>query len=295
LPAGDKLTWHFTATNVHDFAWAADPEYEHAKISRPDGLTMHFFYLNNEQFKKNWADKLKIMDKVFDYINKHLGQYPYKSYAFIQGGDGGMEYPMATMLSGHAGIGTFIHELVHAWYYGLLGTNESLYAWMDEGFTEYFTEEIENWLRKEKIIGGTYVENPHQSANQNYIHFLQGNRAEPLNTHADHYQTSSGYGVSAYVGGHVYLSQLQYIIGKKVFDSAILRYFDTWKFKHPNSNDFLRIMEKTSGLELDWFNEYFINTTKLIDYGIRTVERPNRQETKIILERLDLMPMPVDL
>ncbi len=295
IPSSEKITWHFSAKNVHDFAWAADPDYRHVKLERKDGLMLHFFYLDDEKFGKHWASMPPIMDRVFDYINTHLGQYPYKSYAFIQGGDGGMEYPMATMLSGTAGVGTFIHELVHAWYYGILGTNESLHSWMDEGFTEYFTEEIENWLRTEKLIPGNPVDNPHSSSNLNYIMFSKSGEAEPLSTHADHFNTNRAYGVGAYVGGHVFLTQLDYIMGKKVFDKAILKYFDTWKFKHPNPNDFIRVMEKSSGLELDWFKEYFIYSTKSIDYGVASVERLNRHETKINLQRIGEMPMPIDL
>lgn len=292
---GDKLTWRWRAENVHDFAWSADPDYKHVVVERKDGLALHFLYQETEKNKKTWEAAPKQMDKAFDFINKTYGQYPYKSYAFLMAGDGGMEYPMATFLAGSAGIGTFVHELMHAWFYGMLGSNESLYPWMDEGFTEYATDEVLDFLKKEKLLDGAPNPLLHVDANESYVNYHNSGKEEPLSTHHDHYLSAFAANSSAYGKGHVFLTQLQYIMGKPTFDKAMLRYFDTWKFKHPNANDFLRIMEKSSGLELDWFKEYFVNSTKTIDYAVGKVEKANRKQTRIILENRSLMPMPLDL
>lgn len=292
---GDKLTWHWKAENVHDFAWTADPDYKHVTYKRKDGLVFHFLYQEKEETRKTWEAAPAQMDEAFNFVNEHFGQYPYKAYSFLEGGDGGMEYPMATLLVNGAGLGTFIHEAVHAWYYGLLGSNESLYAWMDEGFTEYVTAEVENHLMKKGMMGGKAVDNPHLDANVGMIRFNKAGREEPLSVHADHYANNAAYSVGAYVKGHVILHQLQYIMGKPVFDRAMLSYFNTWKFKHPNVNDFIRVMEKESGLELDWFKEYFVYTTKNIDYAVKSVEKASRKETKVVLEKKGLLPMPLDI
>jgi plastocyanin len=296
---GDKLTWRWTAENVHDFAWTADPEYKHTKLVRKDGLALHFLYQENDKTRDSWAELPAIMDKAFDFINTTYGQYPYKSYAFLQGGDGGMEYPMATFITGERRlaslVGVSVHELMHAWYYGMLGTNESLYSWMDEGFTEYASAEVENYLKIHQIMPGKPEENPHSSANSSLIGFNKTGMEEPLSIHADHFDTHSAYNMAAYNKGHVCLTQLNYILGKPVFDEAMLRYFHIWKFKHPNANDFFRIMEKESGLELDWFQEYFVNTTKTINYAVKAVEKANRRQTRIVLERKGAMPMPLDV
>ncbi|MEK7256451.1 MAG: M1 family metallopeptidase, partial [Bacteroidota bacterium] len=297
--SGEKLTWHWRAENVHDFAWTADPDYKHTTLERPDGLTLHFFYQENDKTRDNWAKLPEAMTRAFDFINKTYGQYPYKSYAFIQGGDGGMEYPMATLITGERSlsslIGVSVHELMHAWFYGMLGTNESLYSWMDEGFTEYATSEVENFLMKEKLMPGTPSTDPHVGNNSSYIGFAKSGQEEPLSIHHDHFTTNQAGGVAAYVKGHVALTELQYILGKPTFDKAMLRYFDTWKFKHPNANDFIRIMEKESGLELDWFKEYFVYTTHTMDYAVKSVEKLNRKQSKISLERFGKPPMPIDL
>lgn len=297
---GDKFTWQWKAENVHDFAWAADPDYTHTSLEREDGLVLHFLYQENDVTKENWEILPGVMDKAFDYINEHFGQYPYKSYAFIQGGDGGMEYPMCTLITGERStsslIGVSVHELMHAWFYGLLGNNESLYAWMDEGFTEYASEEVNNYLRKENLMPGKPKEDLHIGTNRAMIGFSKSGLEEPLSTHADHFNLNQAYGVAAYVKGHVFLTQMEYILGRPTFEKAMLRYFDTWKFKHPNPNDFIRVMEKESGLELDWFKEYFVYTTKTIDYGISAVEKANRKQTRITLgNAFGNMPMPLDV
>lgn len=293
---GDTFTWKWKAENVHDFSWSADPDYKHVKVERKDGITLHFLYdAKDAETLASWESMPKKMDRAFDFINENYGQYPYKSYSFLHAGDGGMEYPMATFLVGGAGVGTFIHELMHAWYYGMMGTNESLYPWMDEGFTEYTEEEVKNFLRKEKLISGDPVEDPHIGANNGFIRFVKTGNEEILTTHADHYLDRRAYGTASYTKGHVFLTQLQYILGKPTFDKAMLDYYNIWKYKHPNANDFLRVMERAGDVELDWFKEYFVGSTKTIDYAVESVKKKNRKETTISLKRVGDFPMPIDL
>jgi len=272
-PSGDKLKWHFKTPNVIDFCWAADRDYKHTRHMTEAGVMIHCFYQENENTETTWKMLPGIMDKALTFINKNYGEYPYKSYAFIQGGDGGMEYPLATLITGNRSLGSLVgvsvHEWMHSWYQMMLGTNESLYAWMDEGFTSYTSNEVMNHLASIGAIpGATPRENPHAGSYTGYTNFVKSGRAEPLTTHADHFNTNSAYSVASYVTGAVFLHQLEYIVGEETFDRGMLTYFDTWKFRHPNPNDFIRIMEKESGLELDWYREYWIGTTHMIDYSI---------------------------
>ena len=296
---GNKLTWHFKAPNVHDFMWAADPNYTHTSLKRPDGLTLNFFYIKNERTQDVWDALPKIMDKAFTYINRRYGQYPYQQYSFVQGGDGGMEYPMATLITGNRSLpslaGVSVHELMHSWYQMILGSNESLYPWMDEGFTDYATQDISNYLAGENLIPNrNKVENPFISTYAGYFRLVSSGDEEPMSTHADHYSTNYAYGSAAYGKGAIFMNQMEYVIGKPALDKALLLYFNTWKFKHPNPNDVIRIMEKVSGLELDWYKEYWVNTTHYIDYGVDAIDSDGK-ETKITLKRLGKMPMPVDV
>lgn len=294
-----KLSWRFQATNVHDFAWAADPDYVHVQQRSDDGTLMRFFYQVNDQTKA-WKELPRIMAKAFKFIEQTYGKYPYSQYAFIQGGDGGMEYPMATLVTGNRSlpslVGVCVHELMHAWYYGVLGTNEGLYAWMDEGFTSYASEIVVNYLKSEGLMGEMKPDPaPFAGEMNSLIQFSQGTMGEPLSIHADHFNSSTAYGVGAYTKGMLFLHQLHYITGKEAFDKGMLDYFRIWKFRHPNPNDFIRVMEKNARLELDWYKEYMVNTTDLPDYQIAAVEKGKGKQTQVHLRRNGRMPMPVDL
>ncbi len=289
-----KQTWHFKAENVHDFVWAADPDYKQIVYKAHDGTILRFFFQPGEKTTANWEKLPAIIDESFRFINEKYGKYPFPEYSVIQGGDGGMEYPMATLITGERSmislVGVTIHELMHSWYQMVLGTNESLYHWMDEGFTSYASSEVMNHLKLKKLIPGEYEKNPHSQVVRGYINFALSGKEEALITHADHFQTNTAYGVASYTKGETFLEQLRYIIDEKAFDKGMLNYFDTWKFKHPNPNDFIRIMEKASGLELDWFKEYFVNSTQTIDYAI-----DDARGKAIYLKRIGNMPMPLDI
>ncbi len=293
-----KITWKWKAENVHDFVWAADRDYiVESKMSKA-GTNMFFVYQPGEKTTENWQRLPIVMDEALTYMNNRYGKYPYPVYSFIQGGDGGMEYPMATLITGERSmnslVGVSVHEWMHSWYQMVLGTNEALYSWMDEGFTSFGTAETMNHLRTQKLITGTPVENPHTRSVAGLLRFHSSGRSEPLSTHSDHFITNGAYGQAAYTKGQVALVQLRYIMGDKVFYPAMRRYFNTWKFKHPNANDFIRIMEKSSGLELDWFKEYFVSTIFYPDYAIESVEGQD-DETVVTLTKIGQFPMPLDV
>lgn len=295
----EKVLWHFRAEHVHDFVWAADPGYTHTRFIRKDSTVLHFFFKETPSNRDAWSKLPAIMDRAFDFVNTRFGQYPYKTYAFIQGGDGGMEYPMATLITGnrplYSLVGVAVHELMHSWYQSVLATNESLYAWMDEGFANYTAALTMQELRKQNLI-------PHMPGNVNgfeddyrsYFRNVRLGIEEPMSTHADHFVTNTAYFHSAYPKGCVFLAQLEYIIGSKAMQNVLLKYFNSWKFRHPGPLDFLRIAEKESGMILDWYYEYWILSTKTIDYGIKDVQ-VKRDGTRITLHRIGIMPMPIEV
>jgi hypothetical protein len=282
-PAGNKLTWHFTAPNVHDFMWAADPEFIHKTRKVKDSLTLHLLYKPTNVPAVQWEKILDDAQKALPFIEKTFGAYPYKHYSFIHGGDGGMEYPMATLL---ITPGAWLHEWLHAWYYGMLGTNESIYSWMDEGFTSYADERVSAFL--ENNTGFAY-----KGSYDGYYNYVKSGKEEALTTHSDHFNTNYAFGQSSYSKGAVFMEQLGYIMGAETRDKFLLRYYNQWRFKHPDVNDMLRVAEKTSGMELDWYKEYFVNTARTIDYSVDSLWEEGGK-TKIRLRRLGMMPMPVD-
>ncbi len=294
-----KKSWRFLAENVHDFAWAADRDYTVVSKRAYNGTMMYFVYQPGERTNENWEKLPDIMDAALEFMNGRFGEYPYPVYNFVQGGDGGMEYPMLTLITGFRKLGSLVgvsvHEWMHSWYQMVLGTNESLYAWMDEGFTSFGSTETMNHLRQiGKLGGATATANPFEGTYNGYISFAATGLDEPLSTHADHFNSNRAYGVGSYTKGSIFLRQLEYIMGEENFASGLHRYFHTWKFKHPNPNDFIRVMEKESSLELDWYKEYWINSTSHPDYAVYDVEQEG-DEYKVILVNEGSMPMPLDV
>lgn len=289
--SGD-LTWHFIAKNVIDFAWAADPDYAHDRVKVPNGPELHFFYQKGDKTTSNWKKLQEYAVKFFEFMNKTFGKYPYESYSIIQGGDGGMEYPMCTLILGEGSlqglVGLFAHEAAHSWYQAVLANNEALYPWLDEGFTDFARQEAmaEMFDVSKSVL--------HQTSYNSYFNLIARGLQEPISQHADHYNTNAAYKVAAYSMGTVFLEQLKYIVGHENFYKGMRRYYETWKFKHPEPNDFIRIMEKVSRLKLQWYLRYWVNTTKKIDYGVKNIIE-NSGNTFVVLERVGDFPMPVDL
>ena len=290
-----KRTWHFAGNNVHDFVWAADPNYDHL-VRKVGNTTLHVIYKSVDTLQKAWHTVADAAVIVLPYMQKRFGAYPYLQYSFIQGGDGGMEYPMATLIKGPS-LGTVFHEWMHSWYQMMLGTNESLYPWMDEGFTSYAEGEVMAYYNKVKQIKPKNNDDMpvnHGRAYNGYFALVKSNLQEPLTTHADHYNNNFAYGINAYSKGAIFLEQLGYIVGDSVRDKILLEYYRLWRFKHPNDDDFIKVAEDVSGLKLDWYKEYWINTLKTVDYGIDSLWEENGA-SKIRLKRVGEMPMPIDL
>ncbi len=291
-----KRTWHFIGNNVHDFVWAADPNYEHI-VRKQDGVILNVVYKKVDSLEKKWQTVADAAVTVLPYMEKRFGKYPYPQYSFIQGGDGGMEYPMATLLRG-PGLGGVFHEWMHSWYQMMLGTNESLYPWMDEGFTSYAEAEVMAYYDKAINIEPTERQKAlplnHAGAYNGYYFLMKQKLEEPLTTHSDHYNTNLAYEINAYSKGEMFLEQLGYIVSDSVRDKILLEYYKLWRFKHPNASDFMKVAQDVSGIQLDWYKEYWISTTKSIDYSIDSLWGENGV-SKIRLRRIGQMPMPIDL
>jgi uncharacterized cupredoxin-like copper-binding protein len=286
------LTWHFYAPNVHDFTWAADKNFQHDVVKGSSGVNLHFLYKNNPKIIDNWKALQPLMIKVMDFYNNKVGNYPYKQYSFIQGGDGGMEYPMCTLMLGNGKLegllGIATHELGHSWFQNILASNESKHSWMDEGFTSY----IEDLVLHE--IAATKTENLFESAYKLYFQLVKSGKEQPLTTHADRYNENFAYSISSYFKGEIFLAQLEYVIGKDNVAKTLKKYFDEFKFKHPTPNDIKRTAERVSGANLDWYLTDWTETTNTIDYGIQEVKEMENK-TVITLKRIGLIPMPIDV
>ena len=290
----DKISWRFIAPNVHDFSWAADSLFTHDYIDVEGGPRVHFFYKSDSKYVSLWREFQPNSVEFLKFFSETIGEYPYDQYSIIMAGDGGMEYAMCTFIDGvgHPTLRSLYsvtsHEIAHTWFQFLMATNESKHSWMDEGFTSYIDDVALNVVLKEgKAL-------PNAGAYKDYFRWVATGLEEPMTTHADRFKYNDGYGMSAYDKGSIFLSQLQYVIGKKNFENTLKRYFDDWSFKHPKPNDFIRSAEKVSGLELDWYLLDWTQSTMTIDYSVNSLYGVDNK-TRVVLKRIGQMGMPIDL
>ncbi len=288
LPTSNTLTWHFKAPNVHDFTWVADTNFLHDIKELKNGTKLHFLYKEEAETKATWKKMQPIAVETMEFYNDYIGEYAYDQYSIIQGGDGGMEYAMCTLITGNRGfkslVGTMMHEMGHAWFQFALATNENKHGWMDEGFTTFI----------EAIASDRIMHNKSEFIFENsynyYYYMVSTGQEEALVTHSDRYNTNLSYNINAYDKGSVFLAQLGYIIGWEILENTIKEYYKKWAGKHPNPNDFIRVAEKVSGLELDWYLNEFTQTTHTVDYAIKEIN-----DQTITLERIGRIPMPLDI
>lgn len=292
--AKGKISWHWKAENMLDFAWAADPDFTVETTQVPDGPELFFVYQKSDK-TQYWEPAKKYTVGFFELMNRQFGKYVYPSYAFVQGGDGGMEYGMCTMILGEAKslerlVGLMFHEAAHSWYQQMLATNESMKPWLDEGFTSY----AESLAMYELFDEKKTAPHPFTSTIENYVKFTKTGREVPAVYLADHHKDGTAYSFASYVKGELFLVQLGYILGEEQLSKLMKTYYDIWKLKHPNNRDFMHLAQKISGMDLKWFEHYWINTTKTIDYAVGYMDEKGKK-SQIQLYNQGEVPMPIDL
>jgi len=294
------LTWRFKANQVHDFAWAADTGYRHTKKEVRNGMQLHFFYKPSTATVEDWNDLPGQVEDIFKWMENKVGPYPYSQYSLVQGGSGGTEYPMLTMIlgkrpepkgmsKGYPIITLAIHEIMHNWWYAVVANDENRDAWLDEGFALFFQYEYTDATSTDKAN--------RRAIQASYDYMLPPARKgalEPMTTPADFFEANWAYDLAAYHKGAVFLNQLRYIVGEDSFWKGIQAYYRKWSFAHPDGDDFILCMEQASGIQLKWYLDLWTKTTKQIDYALGKIEGRG-QETIVPLLQKGLMPMPVDV
>lgn len=288
-----KLTWHFHAAKVHDLAWSADPHYKNTTMQVPGGPLLRFIYKDDPALAQTWEQLPGYMVQAVQLLNKDFGTYPWPVFTFAQGGDGGMEYPMLTLITGQRRlgslVGTALHELCHNWYYGVLANDELSYPWMDEGFAEYAGEEVIHVL-----FPLTKTGRDHARSREAYLRYTADPEREPMSVEADHFSTNQAYSTTAYSKGEFFLDQLGAVIGDSTLHRGLRRYFNACAFKHPAPVDVQRAMEKESGIQLGWYFREWINTVRVLDHAVDSVHARDAG-TVIDLRNNGRMLMPLDV
>lgn len=289
----NKATWKWSAKNMLDFAWAADKDYTVENFTVLDGPKVYYVYQKSDKTKL-WSDSKPYITQFFQLMNATFGRYTYPTYSFIQGGDGGMEYGMCTMILGEANsleglLGLMVHEGGHSWNQQIMAYNESMRPWMDEGFTSYYENLVMHQILPPKVA----TANPFVGTLNAYRNFVKRGIEEPAVWFGDHHDNGGAYSFASYVKGELFLVQLGYIMGEQNLSVTMKEFYNTWKLKHPTDRDLMHIAQKVSGMDLKWFQNYWINTTKTIDYGIKDVKF-DANSTTVTLVNNGNIPMPID-
>ena len=309
---GNTKTWKFRAVNTHDFAWTADPtfrigEYVLEMPGNPRGK-VRCISLAQEPHASGWQDAAKFNALIIQTYSKDFGTYAYPKMIVADARDG-MEYPMLTLDNGSSPgyYGLFAHEIGHNWFFGMVGNNETYRASLDEGFTQFLTHWSMSRLTREAKPAGkgkgyrARYYKPMSSLDQTvmmgYLRDAINNNDMPLNTHSDDFNGALHHG-GGY--GHVYyktatmLYNLQYVLGDELFLKALQHYFNQWKMAHPYFEDFRNSIIQYTHVDLNWFFDQWMESTKTIDYGIKKVKRLNADTLAITFQRKGLMQMPLD-
>ena len=291
------LTWKFRITNSRDVAWASSAAFivDAAKINLPSGkksLAVSTYPVESNGGNA-WERSTEYTKASIENYSKRWYEYPYPQAVNVAGNEGGMEYPGIVFCSFESKAGDLWgvtdHEFGHIWFPMIVGSNERLFAWMDEGFNTFI-----NSLSSEDFNKGEYKQpaaNMHQMAG-----VLTNPAMEPILSAPDNLKESN-LGILAYFKPGEGLTMLRnQILGPERFDFALRTYIDRWAFKHPTPDDFFRTIENVSGEDLNWFwRSWFINNWQF-DQAISTVKyvKNDPKEGAIVtIENLQKMPLPV--
>lgn len=304
---GTKKTWKFSAINVHDFALTADPNY---RIGETDWNGVRCIALVQEPHAAGWYNASMYTAKVLEINSYNIGSYHHPKMIIADAQDG-MEYPMLTLCGGFDPDyrTLLIHEMTHNWFQGMLGTNETYRAYMDEGFTQFYTADTYQFIdgpiliepRSKNKYVEKHTEHKRVMDDEIYTSFYNNtvikNEEVMLNTHADDFnggiRHGGGYGQS-YTKTAAMLKNLEYVLGRALFDKAMQNYFNQWKFCHPYPEDFRNSLIQFTGVDLNWFFDQWLETSKTIDYAIGKVKHKKENIYEITFKRKGSMQMPLD-
>jgi hypothetical protein len=304
---GSKKTWKFSAINVHDFAFTADPNY---RIGETNWDGVRCIALVQESHAAGWHNATKYIAQVLEVNSYNIGPYHHPKMIVADAQDG-MEYPMLTLCGGYDPDyrTLLIHEMTHNWFQGMIGTNENYRAYLDEGFTQFYTGDtyqfIDGPIALEAPSKNKYVERftePRRIIDDEiytsfYNNTVTKHEEVSLSTHADDFnggiRHGGGYGQS-YTKTAAMLKNLEYVLGRSLFDKAMQHYFKQWKFCHPYPEDFRNSIIQYIGVDLNWFFDQWLETSKTIDYKIGRIKRKKNDVYEVTFKRKGSMQMPID-
>jgi peptidase M1-like protein len=283
------LTWQFTADSVRDFAFAAGPTFRW-DATNYDGILIETLYRPTAD---KWEEAIRMAKSAIQYFSEQWYRYPYPHATTVEGPIEGMEYPMLTFVPNSPTREdqqwALSHEFGHEWFPMIVGSNERLYPWMDEGFNTFIDLAGAARYFAGTPYGDTIEVHPlHLYA----THAVPGNEQPLIEKPVEVRDLFWG----GYQKPALMMQLLRYeVLGKDRFDRAFREYIRTWAFKHPTPADFFRLMRDESGMDLDWFWRDWVFTTSRLDQAVDSVSTSSGGTSVVHLENRGTMVMPAEL
>ena len=303
-------TLHYHQENVHDFAWFADKRYHvlrgEVELSNGHKVMTQAFFTNEEA--DLWKNSLDYLGRSTKFYSDMVGNYPYKQVTAVQGAlsaGAGMEYPNVTIIgiSGNTYTleQTIMHEVGHNWFYGMFGFNERDYPWMDEGINTFYQTLYENkyYPDGKRYLNANGLSLFRLDEFGKQFEYYYANKAmaaynldQASNLNSNDY-TSTNYGISIYMKVPMIMQYLQTYYGYEEFSKTMHSFFDMWRFKHPQPNDFIDFFENSTTKDLSWAFDDLLNTKKKIDYKISSIDYKDKDSIKISIKNVGEIKSPI--
>ncbi|XID92060.1 M1 family metallopeptidase [Paenibacillaceae bacterium WGS1546] len=296
--SGGRKSFQFYADDVHDFAWSASPHFEYVEESfSSPGIPGVRIKLYLDPLHRNLKDRyMHAAKSALAKLGQWYGEYPYSTLSIVvppgdANGAGGMEYPTLVTAAaardespGYELERTLVHEIAHQYWYGLVASNEFEEAWLDEGFTSY---------TEDKLMASIYGVLPNVPVEASYL-----THPEPLHQSSWDYRSSDGYAENVYLRGKLVLASLERQVGEKTMSKIMRTYFQKYKFKHPTTSDFQKVVESVTKEKWGHFFQAYVHRAEMTDYAVEniTVRRtPDGYENVVLLKRSGGSPEPVSI
>jgi cytochrome c556 len=298
-PAGkSELTWHFQINNARDASWGASSAFivDAVKLDLPSGrkaMAISAYPIESTTGRNQWSRGTEMIKASLEYNSKKWFEYPYPNATGVAGKAGGMEYPGIVFCSLGGGWGVIDHEFGHTWFPMIVGSNERLYGWMDEGFNTFI-----NTLSTQNSLKGEFYRPLTAQRNLQSWKTFTRPELEPILSNPDNLKEANN-GTLLYSKPSAGLVMLrENILGPERFDYAFKTYIQRWAYKHPTPDDFFHTMENAAGESLQWFWRGWFEHTWRLDVAVRDVKYVDNDPTKgaiITIDNLEKMAMPVVL
>lgn len=296
--SGGRKSYQFYADDVHDFAWSASPKFEYVENSfSSPGIPGVRIKLYIDPLHKDLKDRyMHAAKSALAKLGQWYGEYPYSTLSIVvppgdAKGAGGMEYPTLVTAAaaqddnpGYDLERTLVHEIAHQYWYGLVASNEFEEAWLDEGFTSY---------TEDKLMSSIYGVLPNLPVEASYI-----TDPEPLDQYSWRFRSSDGYAENVYMRAKLVLSSLERQVGDKTMSKIMRTYFQKYKFRHPSTADFQKVVESVTKTKWNDFFRAYVQQGEMADFAvdsIRTQKTSSGYESHVLLKRYGGSPQPVSI